>query len=144
MEPWLTFLIKECSDTLLPSITKLVNCSLMEGCVSDSFQTAMVTPVIKTATLPLDDLKNYHPVSSLSFISKLFERVVAKQILEYIHDHNSGNLYHSVYKIACTPKPGETVFNIMRYRSSETVQSSGHFQSSVSYIMLQIMFKYRK
>ena len=26
LDPWPTFLIKECSDLLLPSITKLVNC----------------------------------------------------------------------------------------------------------------------
>ena len=35
---------------------------------------------------------------------------------------------------ACTPQPGEIVFNIMKNRSSETVQRSGYFQSSVSYI----------
>ena len=32
---------------------------------------------------------------------------------------------------ARTPQPGEIVFNTMRYRSSETVQRSGYFQSSV-------------
>ena len=30
LDPWLTFLIKECIDIVLPSLTKLVNCSLME------------------------------------------------------------------------------------------------------------------
>ena len=68
-----TFLIKECSDILLPSITKLVNCSLMDGCVPDGFKTAVVSPIIKRATLPADDFKNYHPVSGLSFISKLVD-----------------------------------------------------------------------
>ena len=42
---------------------------------------------------------------------------------------------------ARTPQPGEAVFNIKRYRSSETVQRLGYFQSSLSYIKLQIMFK---
>ena len=42
---------------------------------------------------------------------------------------------------ARTPQSGEIVFNTMRYRSSETVQRSGYFQNSVSYIKLQIMFK---
>ena len=42
---------------------------------------------------------------------------------------------------ARTPQPGEIVFNTMRYRSSEKIQRSGYFQSSVSYIKLQIMFK---
>ena len=32
------------------------------------------------------------------------------------------------------------VFNTMRYRSSERVQRSGYFHSSVSYIKVQIMF----
>ena len=73
LDPWPTFLIKECSNILLPSITKLVNCSLMEGCIPDGFKTAVVSPLIKKATLPADDFKNYHPVSGLSFISKLVE-----------------------------------------------------------------------
>ena len=83
LDLWPTFLIKECSDILLPSITKLVNCSLTEGCVPDGFKTAVVSPLIKKATLPADDFKNYHPVSGLSFISKLVERVIAKQLLEH-------------------------------------------------------------
>ena len=47
---------------------------------------------------------------------------------------------HSIID-AYTPQPGETVFNTMRYRSSEIVQRSGYFQSSVSFINVQIMFK---
>ena len=42
---------------------------------------------------------------------------------------------------ARTPQPGEIFFNTMRYRSSVTVQSSRYFQSSVSYIKVQIMLK---
>ena len=98
LDPWPTFLIKECSDILLPSITKLVNCSLMEGCVPDGFKTVVVSPLLKKATIPAHDFNNYHPVSGLSFISKLVEQVVAKQLLEHIHVHNLDNPYQSVYK----------------------------------------------
>ena len=42
---------------------------------------------------------------------------------------------------ARTPQPGEIFFNTMRYRSSIIVQSSRYFQSSVSYIKVQIMLK---
>ena len=77
LSPLPTFLIKECIDILLPSITKLVNCSLREGLVPDGFKKAVVTPLIKKASLPAEDLKNYCPVSGLSFISKLVEREVA-------------------------------------------------------------------
>ena len=36
---------KSCIDILLPSITKLVNCSLWEGLVPDGFKKAVVTPL---------------------------------------------------------------------------------------------------
>ena len=62
------------------------------------FKTAVVTPLIKKATILVDDLKNYYSVSSLNFISKLVEQVVAKQLLEHIHVTNLNNLYQSAYK----------------------------------------------
>ena len=85
-------------DILLPSITKLVNCSLSEGLVPDSFKKAVVTPLIKKASLLVEDLKNYRPVSGLSFISKLVERVVAKQLVNHIHQQDLDNSYQSAYK----------------------------------------------
>ena len=71
LDPWPTFLVKECLDILLPSITKLVNCSLTVGAVPAGFKKAIVSPVIKKSSLPPDELKNYRPVSGLSCISKL-------------------------------------------------------------------------
>ena len=88
LDPLPTFLIKECIDILLPSITKLVNCLLWEGLVPDGFKKAVVIPLIKKASLPVGDLKNYRPVSGLSFISKLVERVVAKQL------NGNGSAFH--------------------------------------------------
>ena len=82
----------------MPSITKLVNFSLSEGLVSDGLKKSVVTPLIKRASLPVEDLKNYRPVSGLSFISKLVERVVAKQLVDHIHRHDLDNSYQSAYK----------------------------------------------
>ena len=65
----------------------------MEGCVLEAFKSAVVTPLIKKANLPSDDLKNYCPVSG-----QLVERVVAKQLLEHIYVHNLHNPYQSAYK----------------------------------------------
>ena len=85
LDPLPTFLIKECIDILLPLITKLVNCSLREGLVPDGFKKAVGTPLIKKASLPVEDLRNYRPLSGLSFISKLVEHIVAKQLVDHIH-----------------------------------------------------------
>ena len=46
----------------------------------------------------MEDLKNYRPVSGLSFISKLVERVLAKQLVDHIHQHGLDNSYQSAYK----------------------------------------------
>ena len=45
-----------------------------------------------------DNSHDSRPVFGLSFISKLVECVVAKQLLEHIHVHNLDNPYQSAYK----------------------------------------------
>ena len=76
----------------------MVNCLLREGLVPEWFKKAVVTPLIKKASLPVEDLKNYCPVSGLSFISKLVERVVDKQLVDHIHRYGLDNSYQSAYK----------------------------------------------
>ena len=76
----------------------MVNFSLSEGLVPDGLKKAEVTPLIKKASLPVEDFKNYSPVSGLSFISKLVERVVPKQLVDHIHRHDLDNSYQSAYK----------------------------------------------
>ena len=93
-----TFLLKDCLDILLSSITKLVNYSLIEGSFPNSFKKAVITPLIKKASLPRDDLKNYRPVSGLCFLSKLVERVVARQLTSHINNNKLDNPHQSAYK----------------------------------------------
>ena len=71
IDPLPTFLVKECLDLLLPARTKLINYSLSESLVPDGFKNAVVTPLIKKPSLPVEDLKNYRPVSGLGFLSNL-------------------------------------------------------------------------
>ena len=99
LDSWPTFLVKECIDILLPSITRLVNCALSEGVVPDEFKKAIVTPLIKKSSLPPNDLKNYRPVSGLGFISKLVERVVASQLNNHVSLNRLENVRQSAYKL---------------------------------------------
>ena len=121
LDLWPIFLVKECIDILLPSITRLVNCPLSEGVVSDEFKKAVVTPLIKKSSLPPNDLKNYRPVSGLGlikksslppndlknyrpvsglgFISKLVERVVATQLNDHVSLNGLENVRESAYKL---------------------------------------------
>ena len=73
LDPWPTFLVKNCFDILIKPITSIVNMSLSEGVFVDTFKQAIVTPLIKKPSLPRNKLKNLGPIFGLSFISKVIK-----------------------------------------------------------------------
>jgi len=65
---------------LSPSIAVLFNLSLTTGCFPTEFKEAVVCPRLKKTGLDDSEQKNYRPVSNLSFLSKLLERVVQTRL----------------------------------------------------------------
>ena len=98
LDPWPTFLVKDCIDILIKPLTRLINMSLREGVFPDQFKFAIITPILKNPSLDKSVLKNYRPVSGLNFVSKLVERVVAIQLKHHLSDNNLENLHQSAYK----------------------------------------------
>ena len=64
--------------------------------IRESFSSSSSFPL--KSSLSKDDLKNYHPVSGLSFISKLVERVVASQLSRHVSLHGLENENQSAYR----------------------------------------------
>ena len=83
LDPAPTFLVKEFLDTMLPFLTRMCNASLQEGRLPSSQTTAIVTPALKKPSLDPSDMKNYRPISNLSFMSKVVDRIVVRQLSEY-------------------------------------------------------------
>ena len=98
LDPIPTALVKECADILVTPITNIINYSLREGSFPNCFKTACVTPLFKKPNLDRNLLKHYRPVSDLSFISKLIEKVVAKQLNNYIDSEGLSNVNQSAYR----------------------------------------------
>ena len=96
LDPIPTWLIKE--SELLPVMTNIINSSLRSSQVPKSMKSAGVTPLLKKYTLNPDILKNYRPVSNLSYISKLLVRVVAKRLTDYMTENNLHEHLQSAYK----------------------------------------------
>ena len=71
LDPIPTFILRDCIDAVLPFLTGMVNASLREGYLPASQKKAVVTPLLKKPSLDAQDIKNYRPVSNLSFVSKL-------------------------------------------------------------------------
>ncbi|XP_055956994.1 uncharacterized protein LOC130012904, partial [Patella vulgata] len=67
-----------------PVITDIINSAISENCVPDVFKHAIVFPLIKKPSLDINLERNYRPVSNLSFISKLLERCISKQLVSHI------------------------------------------------------------
>ena len=75
LDPIPTSMIKHLIEPLAPILTKIVNLSLRVGIVPRTLKSTTVTPLIKKVSLDQNIMKNYRPISNLSFISKILEKV---------------------------------------------------------------------
>lgn len=78
---------KGVADLLTPFLTYLFNRSLVDGSFPTSFKDSFLTPIVKKAGLDEADPSSYRPISNLSYISKLLERLVAQQLTRFVARH---------------------------------------------------------
>ena len=98
LDPIPAQLLTGCLDVLMPVITKMVNLSLATACVPNNLKEAVLKPLLMKKNLDHKDFKNYRPVSNLSFLSKLIEKVVAIQLSNYLQDNHLHETLQSAYK----------------------------------------------
>ena len=98
LDPWPTWLIKKHLSALSPVLTDIVNRSLQEGYFPMSMREALVSPLLKKPSLDQETFKNYRPVSNLSFLSKVIERVVAFQLGQYLTENGLHHPFQSAYR----------------------------------------------
>ena len=81
-----TKLLKEIAPLIIIPLHHLINLSLETGFVPKEFKIAKVVPIFKSGDK--HDYNNYRPISLLSSFSKLMEKVVARQVIGFINNHN--------------------------------------------------------
>ena len=97
LDPLPTTIMKEHKDILAYFITRIVNTSLNTGHFSQKLKEAILQPLIRNIKLePI--FTNYQPVSNLSYLSKLIERLVCKQIARYTNSMGQMEPYQSAYR----------------------------------------------
>jgi len=84
-EPLPINLLKDNVDVLAPFITELFNRSMSSGVFPSHFKAAFITLLLKKPTLDPSDGKSYRPISNLSVLSKLLERLVARQLIDHLN-----------------------------------------------------------
>ena len=98
LDPVPTSVLIDCLDVLLPHITHIMNTSLSSGHFPHIFKSAIVRPLLKKPSLDQNCLKNYRPVSNLSFLSKVLEKIVLSQLLDHLTQNHLLNPHQSAYR----------------------------------------------
>ena len=117
LDPIPANILKALLDILIKPITTIINLSLESGSFPLLFKEAHVTPLLKKSNLTGNNLKNYRPVSNLSFISKIIEKVVSNRLQAHINSNKLNNSMQSAYR---------------KFHSTETALLRVHNDISVS------------
>ena len=97
LDPIPAHLFQQNQDIFIPILCDIVNASLEYGSI-DGLKVAHVTPLLKATGLDTSIMKNYRPISNLTFIGKLIERVVLRRLNEHLNANNLNIPNQSGYK----------------------------------------------
>ena len=98
LDPIPASVFAQCFPHLLPFITDIVNTSLTTGVFPTDLKQAIVRPLLKKHNLDQNNLSNYRPVSNISFMSKLIEKVVLLQLNDHLLSNELYDSYQSAYR----------------------------------------------
>ena len=97
LDPLPISLLKEHLDVIAPALRDLVNNSLKSGIMSSNLKESLLRPLLKKTGLVLIP-KNFRPVSNLTYLSKLIERVICAQISEMAEEFGNTEPLQSTHK----------------------------------------------
>ena len=96
LDPIPTALLKSNIGVLALVIADIVSVSLGNGKVCQDLKEALLRPLVK-GNLDFNLLPSFCPLSDLSYLLKLIEHVVAKQLIRYTETTNQMEPYQSAY-----------------------------------------------
>ena len=88
LDPIPTWLLNASIEELNPVVLKTTNLSLKYGIFPDSWKKSVLKPTVKDINSCPETFSNYRPVSNLSFLSKLVEKVVLTQLTEHLTENS--------------------------------------------------------
>ena len=78
--------LKNCEPELSYILAELFNMCLKESCFPDCWKVSLVVTVFKNVR-ERSTAKNYHPISNLSMVSKVFEKTVNNRIVDHLEKY---------------------------------------------------------
>ena len=103
--------LKTLSNIISPIIASLINNSMTSGKFPKLFKIARVIPLPKPGVKT--DLNNYRPISILPILSKIFEKIVYKQLDYYLEQNNI--LFKHQYGFRKNHSTTQAIINTLKY-----------------------------
>ena len=75
-------LLKDSADIIAYSLTLIFNTSINTGIFPNDFKTAIISPIHKAGCKT--ECNNYRPISILSSVAKIFEKLITQQLETYL------------------------------------------------------------
>ena len=98
LDPVPSRILLGCLDLLCPVIWKIVKLSLETSVMPTELKQAVIRPLLKKPSLDYQEFKNFRPISNLTFLSKVIEKVVALQLVDYIDNNGLCEVFQSAYR----------------------------------------------
>ena len=79
-------ILKLSAAVISPSLTSIFNQSILTGIFPNDWKIARITPIFKSEAK--DEMTNYRPISVISVVAKIAEKLIYNQIYNYLHNYN--------------------------------------------------------
>lgn len=81
-----TSVVKGARHSLIPILTYIFNLCLSTGTFPSAFKKALVHPIHKNGNR--QNLNNYRPISVLTALSKVLEKIINRRLVSFLNDNN--------------------------------------------------------
>ena len=96
------WLFKDNIEILCEPLTSIINASFRTGVFPSKLREAVVSPILKKPSLDKVILKHYRPVSNISHVSQLIEKIVCGQIKDHLNSNGLQEPFQSAYRELCS------------------------------------------
>ena len=93
-----TEVLKNCVDVFSMALSHLANLSFASSVFPRAFKIGHVSPLLKKKGLDIKDPANYRPITNLSTISKILEKLALARIKSNVHASQNFGSFKSAYR----------------------------------------------
>ena len=93
-----TRFMKEVFPTIGPNLLLIVNRSLSSGLFPSGLKSALIQPLLKKPSLDTSVPSNFRPISKLSFLSKILEKIVSVQLISFMQSNSAFEEFQSGFR----------------------------------------------